>query len=997
MDNSFDIILEELANYNMSFEENISHIAALGAEIKTPIQQIKEDFNKVSSSFRVCHINPTSVVPHRDEIFRLANETDMDAIAVSETNMKSTTLKSRISLPGYKLFRKDRTYAGRGGVCLYLKDNITAKKINLKYQELAPEILCVEAEINKTKVLIGVMYKPPRFSHHVFDNVLEELAFLTTKYKHTILLGDLNINQLKKDKPAYKYLLNSFMEPLNLSQIIKDPTWITKERESLIDLIMVTSPTNVKISGVVDVLGANQHCLVYMAYGLTRQKQKPKYISRRDYRNFSENDFNEDMENAPWGNIYTCEENEIDQQVTILENIYLDIIEKHAPMRRFKIKKPLPTQWINDDIIKAMDQRDKYKAKFNKYKDPAIFETYKKLKNHVNYLVRKAKQHDFRQRVNEKVKDAKTFHMALKTCCVVDSKKNSEEVSYDADKLNTCFTKNNNAYVDEEMINQEIERILSRISPFSLYFRQVSEIEVKKIVKSFKSNSAGIDGISTFFVKKSIDFSVHAITEIINNSIKWSIFPRRWKKAIVIPIPKCGEPTSEKDYRPISLLPIFSKILEKVVAIQMIEYFINTGLYDRFQSAYKKFHSTTTALLHILDEILRSIDSNEITVMTLLDYSKAFDTANHKLIVAKLRALGLTNTACQWISSYLHERLQKVRTSSGLSGDIILKNGVPQGSILGPILFTVLTSDLHECLKHCKYHCYADDTQLYKSGKVSDINDIIKDMNEDLIAVADFSRTNCLKLNYDKNKFIIFGSKNNLQLINNTILDTITIDDQIVKRETVVRNLGLHMDEELTFEYHINDLIKRAWGKLKTAWKCGKFLSADSKRIIVECYVLSQFNYLDVIWRSATKGMWNKIQKIQNNCVRFIFRIRKYDHISSEFAKLNTLNMFNRTILHSLTYMFKCINDKAPSYLTEKISYVSSTHEHNTRSRNEIKCYQFNNRYGRFNFFNEVSSMFNKFLLKVEINLNHSVFTFKKKLQSYLLTCQKSMTHHRLS
>ena len=170
----------------------------------------------------------------------------------------------------------------------------------------------------------------------------------------------------------------------------------------------------------------------------------------------------------------------------------------------------------------------------------------------------------------------------------------------------------------------------------------------------------------------------------------------------------------------------------------MIEYFINTGLYDRFQSAYKKFHSTTTALLHILDEILRSIDSNEITVMTLLDYSKAFDTANHKLIVAKLKALGLTNTACQWISSYLHERLQKVRTSSGLSGDIILKNGVPQGSILGPILFTVLTSDLHECLKHCKYHCYADDTQLYKSGKVSDINDIIKDMNEDLIAVADF-------------------------------------------------------------------------------------------------------------------------------------------------------------------------------------------------------------------------------------------------------------------
>ena len=128
MDNRFNSILEELANYNMSFEENISNINALGVEVKTPIQQIKEDFEKVSSSLRVCHINPTSVVPHRDEIFRLVDETDMDVIAVSETNMKSSTLKSRITLPGYKLFRKDRTYAGRGGVCLYLKDNITAKK-----------------------------------------------------------------------------------------------------------------------------------------------------------------------------------------------------------------------------------------------------------------------------------------------------------------------------------------------------------------------------------------------------------------------------------------------------------------------------------------------------------------------------------------------------------------------------------------------------------------------------------------------------------------------------------------------------------------------------------------------------------------------------------------------------------------------------------------------------------------------------------------------------
>ena len=150
--------------------------------------------------------------------------------------------------------------------------------------------------MNKTKVLFSVLYKPPKFKYRVLDGVIEELAFLTTKYEHSILMGDLNIDQLKKDKPAYRYLENSFIQPLQLTQIINDPTWITKDRESLIDLLMVTSADNVKSSGVVDFLGLNQHCLIYMAYGIKRTKNKPQYIMRRDYRNFNETDFCNDME-----------------------------------------------------------------------------------------------------------------------------------------------------------------------------------------------------------------------------------------------------------------------------------------------------------------------------------------------------------------------------------------------------------------------------------------------------------------------------------------------------------------------------------------------------------------------------------------------------------------------------------------------------------------------------------------------------------------------------
>ena len=994
---NFDHLIQELTNYQVSFSENTESFIKLGNEFKTPLQQITTDYKQVSNSLRVCHLNAVSVAKHRDEMYRIIKGADMDIVAVSETNMKKDTLRSRISMPGYKLFRRDRMHADRGGVAVYVKTNLHAKYIKLKYPELEPELLCVEVDINNTKVLIGALYKAPKSKYWVFDHVLEELAFLTSKYGHSIIMGDLNINQLTQNTAAYRYLQNAFINPLQLTQLVNKPTRITDKSETLIDLILVTAPHNVKVSNVVDIPGISDHCLIYMAYAISRKKYKPQFITRRDFRNFSEEDFCNDMEKAPWGNIYAPHEDEIDQQVSILENIYTDIIERHAPMRRVKVRNPTPTPWITDEIIEAMDQRDKYKSKYNLYKDPFIFDTYKKLKNHVNSLIRKAKIAEFKERVNSKILQAKVFHLALKECFVVDSKNKSlADMTLDPNKLNACFTQHNNADIDEEMIDLQISLIKRITSPFSLFLREVSELEVMKIVKSLKSNSAGVDGINTLFLKKSIKYSIHAITEVMNASIKYSFFPSRWKAAIVIPIPKCDNPTSEKDFRPISLLCIFSKILEKIIAAQLIEYLANTSLFDKFQSAYRKYHSTTTALLYILDHLTKALDKNEITVLTLLDYSKAFDTANHKLILAKLESLGLKNNGLSWIESYLSGRTQIVKTAKGTSEEISLRNGVPQGSVLGPILFTILIGDLHTRLKHCKYHCYADDTQIYKSGKVEDINNIIRDMNEDLSAISHFSRVNCLYLNYDKNKYIVFGSRHNLTQLNQTNIHPLTIDGQNIDRETVVKNLGVYMDETLSFESHVTKLVQRAYLKLKTSWKYSKFLSEKSKIIIVESYVLSQFNYCNVIFRTASRILWDRIQRIQNNCVRFIFNLRKYDHISSEFSKLDTLNMYNRSLSHALTYMFKCVNGKVPEYLSQNVRYVREVNPRITRAADQLIGYGFSTRYGANTFFNKVGGIYNNFTKFVQFKPNCSIVTFKKKVFHYLLTCQKNGVSNRL-
>ena len=239
------------------------------------------------------------------------------------------------------------------------------------------------------------------------------------------------------------------------------------------------------------------------------------------------------------------------------------------------------------------------------------------------------------------------------------------------------------------------------------------------------------------------------ITHIINSSFRVGVFPSRWKMALVKALPKINIPVNPADFRPISLLPAISKVMEKIAAKQMVDYLKAKMLLDKNQSAYKQNHSTLTALLKITDDIYDALENTEITILVLLDYSKAFDCANHRLILAKLQKCGFHPEALKWLESYLTKRSQKVVTEENASPWKYMVNGVPQGSILGPLLFTILISDIRHVIKNGKYHLYADDTQMYYRCKVDKITQTIQNINSDLDRIGDFSARNCLKLNND--------------------------------------------------------------------------------------------------------------------------------------------------------------------------------------------------------------------------------------------------------
>ena len=991
MGENYNEIVIALNNLVSDINSTEPFLPELGNHFITPIQKINTDLKPYGKSLKICHINAVSIPKHRDEIKRVVTETNMDIIAVSETNIKKSTPKQFYNLEGYKFFHVDRNHKSKGGVGIYIKEEFKVKKVQVKYECLQPEICFVEIEVHKNKIVIGVIYKSPSEAYSVYGNIVEILAFMTSKYKHVVLLGDFNINQLMKEKPAYKYFLNTIIEPLVLTQLIKEPTRITKTTSTLIDLMLVNSPENVKHTGVTDIPGISDHCMIYCAYELKKKKFIPKIIRRRDFRNFSEVKFKRDLSNAPWGNIYSLEEKDIDNQVTIVENLYNEVINKHAPFREVRVKKPIRASWMSDEIIKLMDKRDKYKNKYNLHKSPLIYDAYRNLKNQVNHMIRKAKIDEMNEVINSKINDSKKIYTALKDKNIVSAKIiNEQNCQMDPDGLNETFINYNNAEVNADMIEKEIRRINTSSSDSSFEFRQVTEKEVKLVVKSLKSNACGIDEISAFFIKMGIEYSVHAITEIMNASLKYHYFPKRWKKALVKPIPKCQDPREPTDFRPISLLVVLSKILEKLVAAQMKSYFEANNLLDHYQSAYRENHSTTTALLEIMECINKALDNSEVTILALLDYSKAFDCANHKLIIAKLKAFGFKDTALKWIRSYLSNRSQQVITDKGKSNWKYLSNGVPQGSILGPLLFTVLISDLWKTIKYCTHHCYADDTQIFISDKIINIVEMVEKMNNDLNEIAKFSKNNCLKLNSKKTTYVIIGSAYNLKKLDRLQLPNIHIDNQIIERKSNVRNLGVIIDENLLYDKHINATIAKSFMKLKQAYMFKKFLSRDSRKRIVESYILSNFNYCDALLTNISKQLSKKIQKLQNTCTRFIFDLKKYDHIQDSFLTLDVLNMENRRKLHMLTLMHKIINKRAPIYMSSRIKYTSNVHSHNTRGKNKLIQTKSKNNYGYNSFFNYAANCYNCLTDEMSIDNKMSDLLFKKKCKALLLYKQRT-------
>ena len=456
-------------------------------------------------------------------------------------------------------------------------------------------------------------------------------------------------------------------------------------------------------------------------------------------------------------------------------------------------------------------------------------------------------------------------------------------------------------------------------------FEPVSEGDILKILKLSTTKSCNLDPIPTALVKECADILVTPITNIINYSLREGSFPNCFKTACVTPLFK--KPNLDrnllKHYRPVSDLSFISKLIEKVVAKQLNNYIDSEGLSNVNQSAYRRLHSTESALLKIQNDIAASMDTGKAVVaLTLLDLSAAFDTIDHDILFNSLRdRFGVDGTVLRWIKSYLSNRKQKVKlgTCNSFSDAFSLPYGVPQGSVLGPLLFTLYTTPLSNIISNFNvtHHLYADDTQIYVALDDRNFDSSFAELTECLTCVQNWMAGVKLKLNPKKTEFIIIGDRQARESFINKF-PTQLLGNSISPTDTV-KNLGVIFDSGNTFTSHITNMCRAYYYHLKDLRCIRKFPSVDTAALLANSMISSRLDYCNSLLYGISKYNVAKLQKIQNALCRIVFRLDRTSRVTPFLQKLHWLPITCHILFKYNLITFKAIKFSQTIYLSSLI------------------------------------------------------------------------------
>lgn len=861
------------------------------------------------------------------ELTVFLNEINCDIFCVTEHWSKAEQIKS-VSINGYYIPHFFcRTNYKNGGVGFYIKDNIrseTLQKINELTVEKDFECSCIKFYISKDKfiILLGVYRSPSGSLTNFLKKLTEALDLLTNKNKakNIIVCGDFNINFLV---PAECRKLVDILDSFNITPVIQQPT----RMRNCLDNICVNK-TSTDFSSAVLYNGHSDHMAQQLILKINEPEKETQVYKFRDLNNKKNiEQFCNLLKKEKWNEIIHSSHN-VDKKFNIFLDIFLYYMDICFPEKTKKTKK-IPGKPHNNWMtrgLKISAQNLKNLHRKVALGDTTVREYHKKYKSIYNKLLKAAKlQHNNKLLLNAENK-SKTIWQILRTknsSTKTIQLKREDKIENDSLIVSSMFNDHFNK------IPREVEATINKkdnIKPgnnnniphnnSTIFIQPATEVDVISIIKNLKnSNSLGPDGVHVNLLKKCYNQIILPITHLLNCSITEGNFPSKLKIAKIVPIHKSKEETDINNYRPIAILSAFSKIFEKYIANSITQFLDKHDLLNSSQYGFRKGISSAEAINNLLDNVYSNLDKNKKTIGVFLDLSKAFDVINHSMLLDKLERYGIRGVALKWMTSYLTNRKHYVALQGKKSKLLTTSVGVPQGSIMGPLLFIIFINDL----KTSDLTIFADDTSFLTYDKELAIS--INKCNLQMKHVEQWFNKNKLLLNMDKSLFLHFtptGNQDKSLLIKS--------DSGSIHQQQTTKFLGIHFQENCKWEVHVSYLCK----KVAVVCYCIKQLKSVVSLSVLKIYYFAYFHavisYNIIAWGSSPETQ--RLFLLQKRALRYMFGLSSHETCKPYFTKYDILTIPSIFIYNLLIYVKKNIN---------QFKRLTDTHDYDTRGDNILE------------------------------------------------------------